>query len=742
MNKIPKTGLKGLVENWQSDLLASISVAFVAMPLALGIAIASGVAPVAGLISAVIGGIVTTFFRGSHLAINGPAAGLIGVILASVFALDDGSGHALHYVLAAIVVSGAIQILFGLLKLGKYADLFHSTVIQGILAAIGVIIIAKQIHIAMGTVSASNEIVGTLVDAVRQIPNINPFVGIISFIGLLLLIFQSKLSYKLFHVIPAPLWLLLLSIPFVFAFDFFEPHTRSFLGNIYTTGPELLINLPDNPLDAILYPDFSKIGTLPFWTSVLSILLISSILSLVGSKAVDKLDPYKRRTDLDKDLIGIGVSSMVAGAIGGLPIITVIVRSSVNVHNNAKTKWSNLYHGILLLMFMFILTPFIRMVPLSALAILLIFTGYKLISPKVFKHIYSYGPEQLIFFVGTLLITIYNGLLAGIFGGLALALLVHWLFSMVPPRQFFNMIFNSGSDLIVNKDGSGVMKIKGIANFLATLRVENLMARVQPGANITVDFSEAKLVDSSILENIYDFKRTQTNTGGSVDIIGLEHHNSASSHRLSLKTLSKSVNIKLSRRQKHLAELSEEHKWNFTPDRVYNLNFLESFYFFKTRPLEIRNNTIVSSNEESNWEICDVVFEEGAYAAADEYQTTLCLVKSSYRIPKFVIERKDFTTTYLNAAWHKDIDYKLYRNFSKDFIVKVESDEDMDAFLTPEFRSLIENSSVDHLECNGEAVMIFDANLTLARISEYEELVSFAEELQGFIKYEKILDEV
>ena len=732
--KIPKTGLKGLVENWQSDILAAISVALVAMPLALGIAIASGVPPMAGILSAVIGGVVTTFFRGSHLAINGPAAGLIAVILSAVFALDDGSGHALHYVLAAIVVSGGLQVLLGFLKLGKYADLFHSTVIHGILAAIGVIIIAKQIHIALGTVSASNEVVGTLVDAVRQIPNINPFVGIISLAGLLLLVFQSRISYKLFHIIPAPIWLLLLSIPFVFLFDFFEPQTQSFMGREYSTGPDLLINLPDNPLDAILYPDFSKIGTLAFWTSVLSITLISSIESLVGSKAVDKLDPYKRKTNLDKDLIGIGISTMISGAIGGLPIITVIVRSSVNVHNNAKTKWSNLYHGILLLLFIFILTPVIRMVPLCALAILLIYTGYKLTSPKVFKHVYSYGPEQLIFFTGTLIITLFTDLLIGIFGGLALALLIHWLISMVPIGQFFKMIFYSGSYLYKNKDGSSNLKIKGIANFLATLKIEDLMTRVEPGSQVTVDFSEAKLVDFSILENIYDFQRTHTNAGGSVSITGLADHNSSFKHRLSLKVLPRKADVKLNRRQLHLSEISEEHEWNFDPSYVNQLNFLESFYFFKTRPLEIRENTVTSKKEINDWEICDVTFEEGAYAAADEYQTTLCLVNSSKEIPKFVIEKKSFPTLYLKTSWHKDIDYIHYPNFSKDFIVKVENIEAMDSFLSEELKLLIEKSNIVHLESNGEAIMIFDAKLRLAQISDYSELVRLAEELQVFIK--------
>lgn len=733
MGSKPKNGFKGLIENWQSDLIAAVSVALVAMPLALGIAIASGVPPMAGILSAVIGGVVTTFFRGSHLAINGPAAGLIAVILTSIAALDDGSGRALNYVFAAIVISGAIQVLLGLLKLGKYADLFHSSVIHGILAAIGVIIISKQIHIAMGTVSSSTEIVGTLIDAVKQIPNINPFVGIISLTGLLLLIFQSRISYKLFHLIPAPLWLLVLAIPFVFMFNFFEPHTLSFLGKDFNIGPELLISLPDNPLDSVMFPDFSKINTLAFWASVLSITMISSIESLAGSKAVDKLDPYKRRTNLDKDLIGIGMSTMVAGAIGGLPIITVIVRSTVNIHNNAKTKWANLYHGLLLLLFIFILTPFIRMVPLCTLAILLVYTGYKLASPKVFKHIYNYGPEQLIFFAGTFIITLYTDLLIGLFGGLALSLLIHWLLSMMPMRTFIKMIFDSGSHLFTNKDGSYNMKIKGIANFLATLKIEDLMSRIQPGTRVTVDLSEAKLVDHSILENLYDFQRSHGVTGGNVFITGLEKHASSTEHKLAMKILPQKPALQRTKRQTRLAEMAGGHNWNFEIPHLNTLKYFESFHFFKTRPIEVQLNTVTSKSKESKWEICDVYFEEGAYAAASEYHTTVCLVKASKPIPKFVIEKKSFTDIYLNTSWHKDIDYSLFKDFSKDFIVKVEDAQKMTDFLNPEINSFIENGNIHHLESNGEAIMIFNDNLRLAQISDYSEIVKFVEELEGLI---------
>ncbi len=281
MIKIPETGIKGLKENWRNDSIASVSVAMVAMPLCLGIALASGVPPVAGLISAIVGGLITTFLRGSHIAINGPAAALIAAVLATITVLDDGSGNAFRYTLAAIVVSGAIQVILGIFKLGRIADIFPSSAIHGLLAAIGVIIFSKQLHVAIGTSSNADTTIGVLTDVFKEIPNINPFVALISLCGLALLIFQSKISYKLFHLLPAPVWVLAISIPFVYIFNFLEPHQLNFFGKEYSIGPEYLVNIPSNPFEVIIYPDFSKIGTLPFWIAVISLTLIASIEILV-----------------------------------------------------------------------------------------------------------------------------------------------------------------------------------------------------------------------------------------------------------------------------------------------------------------------------------------------------------------------------------------------------------------------------------------------------------------------------
>ena len=183
MESIPKTGFKGLTENFQSDLIAAISVSLIALPLSLGIALAAGAPAMSGILSAVVGGVVTTFFRGGHISINGPAKGVIAVILLGITLMDDGSGQAFNYVLAAIVVSGALQTVLGVLKLGRLADIFHSSVILGILAAIGIIIFAKQIHVALGTESESASIIQNLIDAVVLLPQANPFVVLISLTG-------------------------------------------------------------------------------------------------------------------------------------------------------------------------------------------------------------------------------------------------------------------------------------------------------------------------------------------------------------------------------------------------------------------------------------------------------------------------------------------------------------------------------------------------------------------------------
>lgn len=737
----PNTGLKGFIENWRFDIVAAVSVALVAMPLALGIAVASGAPPMSGVLSAVIGGLVTTFIRGSHIAINGPANALIAVILAAVVGLDSGEGgiKTFQYVLAAIVISGGLQTLLGIFRLGRIAEMFPSSVIHGILATIGIIIVAKQLHVAMDTVSDGRNAIAMLIDAFKKIPEANPFVGIISILGLLLLVFHSRISYKLFHFLPAPIWVLLISIPFVFLFDFKSEHSIALFGKVYEVGPRLLVPMPDNALDSIIHPDFSKINTGRFWLAVISITLIGTVETLTSTKAVDKLDPYKRKTNLNKDLIGVGLSTMLSGALGGLPIVTVIIRSTVNVHNNAKTKWSKFFHGLILLVFVLLLSPVIKVVPLAALAVILVFSGFKLAAPRVFTHAYEQGLEQLLFLIGTMVITIFSSLLWGILGGIVITLGVHILLSRVPVQVFFKMVFNPGTRLVEKSDGNYELKVKGVANFLYILRLNKLLERVPEGAMLKINISTARLIDLTVLEHIEDFKRSHKLTGGDVNIVGVEHHVASTVHPLALKSQTSPMPTRLSQRQQSMKNIAAENGWTFRAEIDWNTYYLQNFQFFESRPVEYKTNVMNGTFNEGtiSWELCDLTFDEGAFIATQVYHTTAQYVKLPYRIPKFILEAEVLFDKIFDKVvpihGSRDIDFSTHKKFSNNLLLKGEDEAAVRSFFTDELINFIEDQEIYHVESNGEALLIFK-NLRIANINDLESMLEFSEQLTKRIK--------
>ena len=734
MEALPKKGIQGLVENWKSDLIAAVSVALIALPLSLGIALAAGAPAMSGIFSAIVGGVVTTLYRGGHISVNGPAKGVIGVILLGITLMDDGSGQAFNYVLAAVVISGLIQMLLCILKLGRLADIFHSSVIHGILAAIGIIIFAKQIHVAMGTHSDSPSIIQNLIDAVVFLPKANPFVLLIAITGLFLLLFHSKTNSRFFHLLPAPMWVIALSIPFVYAFNFFDQQTLSFFGKPFEVGPHLLLDIPNTITDSIMHPNFSKINTIEFWTTVFSILIITSIESLAIAKAVDKIDPYKRKTDLNKDLTGIGISTVAAGLIGGLPIIAVIIRSTVNIHNGAKTKWSNMYQGLLLLVFIVILSPIMRQVPLCAFAILLVYTGFKLASPAVFKQAYKQGTEQLIFFVGTMILTLYTNLLIGLLGGLILALVTHMLLARVSIAQFFKMVYHPRTKLIKRQDGNFDLKIRGIANFLGILKANKLVAQIPAGADVNIDLSETRLVGITYMDFLVEFLKTQRASGGKAFITGLDAHVSSSTYNRALKISLTSSATKLSQRQKRLRNLATERDYQYTSQVDWDTVYLKKFHFFEIRPIERKYNCLKGTFEglDVSWEIADVTFNEGQAFTAETFNTTMMVLKLNKKIPVFAMEKEGVLGKIFDRVvaltGYKDINFEMYPGFSKKFLLMGNSETEIRSFFTDEIIRFFENHQIYHLESNGEALFIFD-KIKLARTDETIAFIDYAEEL-------------
>ena len=426
---IPQTGLAGLKENWRSDLQSGLLVFLIALPLCLGISVASGFPPSAGIITAIIGGVLVSRISGSYLTINGPAAGLIVVVLAAVQALGEGDALAgYRYTLAAIVVASVLQVLMGVYKMGQLSSFFPTSVVHGMLAAIGIIIIATQTHVMLGVTPEP----GSLFSVITQIPHsllsMNAEIGLISFLGLLILIVWPFTESR----IPAPVIAVLVGIIFAWHFDLAQDQAAS--------RSKFVVGIPDDFLAGFYFPDFSKITTMAFWEAVLGISLVGSLESLLSATAVDKLDPYKRTSDLDRDLTAIGLGNFVAGLMGGLPMIAEIVRSSANINNGAKTAWANFFHGLILLLFVVLFTGFIQSIPLASLAALLVYTGYRLASPETFYRVKEIGKEQLFIFVVTIIGVLATDLLIGVLLGIIVKLAIN-LARGVWPNNLFRIHF-------------------------------------------------------------------------------------------------------------------------------------------------------------------------------------------------------------------------------------------------------------------------------------------------------------
>lgn len=746
------TGWKGYLQSWRYDLLAGFFVTLVALPLSLGIALASGAPLIAGIIAAIAGGLITTLYRGSHISINGPGAGLVSVTLVGVMLLADSEApfSGWPYVLAAVVVSGVIQIVMGIFRMGNLGNIVPAAVINGMLAAIGVIILVKQLHVALGGQSGGTNPIGDIATLPDTIATANPFVALISLGGLLLLIFHSKIKSKIFHFIPGPLWVLAFSLPLAFLFDFQNEHVHSFMGITSEVGPKFLIDLPgflsdvpqfflnmevpESVLSELFLPDFSKVGTYDFWSVVFSITLVGSIITLLASKAVEKLDTYKRRTNLNKDLIGNGLSTAISGLLGGLPVITVIVRSSVNVNHGARTKASNFYHGLILLLLVVFLARFIEMIPLAALATILVYTGYKLASPKALRDTYRKGWEQGMIMVFTLLMTLVFGLILGVLLGILLNLFIHMIKSNQEPLHFFKQLFRPMVNETHKADEKHYFRIGGILNFVNLLQLIRRLKTIPESGHVIFDLTHTRLVDYTTMEYLNEYAREYNAGQGQFDIIGLSVHHATSEHPNAMQVHTRqrpAPKGRLSQRESQLKLMAERQSANYNPSINWDATSLKKFRFFTNRPVEYKNNTIKGKYFDSvEWELSDVTFDEGALYSAEIFHSTIQEVRLPFGIPVFTMEKEEFFNRLARLTGEQDIEFKDHTKFSDTFVLKGHNEEKIRNFFTDDLINFFERKKVYHIESTGWSLIIF-RHLRQASAGEVEQMLAFSE---GLIK--------
>lgn len=531
----PLTGFAGFKQNWKADLTSGFLVFLIALPLCLGISMASGFPPVAGIFTAIIGGLVVSFLGGSQLTIKGPAAGLIIIALGAVSELGQGDpmlGYKLT--LAVVVAAGILQVILGWIKSGVLADFFPSAAVHGMLAAIGIIIIAKQLFTMIGVKPEASETLELFAELPHAFGELNPEIALIGFISLLILFLFPLFKNKYIRMVPAPLLVILVAIPIGRYFDLEHEHSYLFLdGHEYTIGPKFLVTLPDNLLSAITFPDFSQVFSMVSIKYIIMFALVGSLESLLSSKAIDGIDPYKRKSNMNKDLMGVGIGNTLAGFIGGLPMISEIVRSSANINNGGKTAWSNFFHGMFLLIFVAFFPMLIHQIPLAALAAMLVFTGYRLASPQSFYQTYKIGKEQLVIFLITIVFTLASDLLIGIGVGILTKFILHMV-NGLSIKYIFKPMFTvreNGDEFTVDVFHSAVF-----SNYIQLKKSLDALPR---GKTIRIDFSNANLIDHTVLENLHQYQHDYEHSHGKFILSGMDHLKKNSSHELSGRKLKK-----------------------------------------------------------------------------------------------------------------------------------------------------------------------------------------------------------
>jgi carbonic anhydrase len=423
----PQNGLAGL-KHWRNDLRSGFMVAMISLPFSMGIAITSGAPPVCGIVSAIIAGFLLPFLGGSYVTISGPAAGLApaiyagiawmgGVFLGSGASNEDVMQAGYPLVLVAIAIAGGLQMALARLKVARLSAIFPAAAIEGMLVAIGLMIIVKQFPLLLGQKFEAHEFWGILAETPEKLATMNAHAFGLGAACVVLLFVLSAVPGRLFKMLPPPVWV------------FFLGTIASRL--LFAPGAVDLISVPAAPLEnGIVLPKFTTVfGNAHLWLPlvyvVLTLMLIDGTESLATISAVDKLDPFHRRSDPDRTLLAMGASNVASSMLGGLTIIPGIVKSTANIIGGGRTQWANFYNACFLLFFLLFARDLINMVPTVVLASILVFIGFKLCRPKVWQHVAHIGAEQLIICAVTVLVTVTTDLLIGVAVGVGLKLVLN-----------------------------------------------------------------------------------------------------------------------------------------------------------------------------------------------------------------------------------------------------------------------------------------------------------------------------
>ena len=728
-----KNNIKNFFKTLPKNIFSGFVVSLIALPLGLGLAMASDAPPISGIIAAIVGGVIVSVLGGSHVTIVGPGNGLVGVLLVAISTLGIESAY------VAIMCSGVLLLLLGFFRMGALADFFPSSAIQGMLAAIGLIILGKQFHIMLAhkinrvdTIDYLMEIPNTIYDAFHYDDKGLIFAALAGVLSLAIMLFYSKIRNKYLQLIPAPMWIVIMSIGFSYYFELILHKPNPIAQEYMVSGiPSIQNIIADLPV-----PDFSGIWSFPFWASVLALTLIASIESLLSIKAVDKLDPEKRRSNVNRDLKALGLATVGSGLLGGLNVVTVIARSSVNVNQGASNRSSNFFHALFLVLFIVFFSTQLTRIPLPALMAILVYTGYKLASPKIITKMFSIGKEQLIIFFMTLIVTLKIGLITGIIAGVLTTFILHLIINRNLGYGLFIRNLLKPNVLMFEEQGnkgSYYVSVKHFCSFINYFRLKKHLDAIPEDQDVIVDFSLCDFVDDTVLENINSYQELFAKRGGHFDVVGLDMHDTETKHPFSSRRLlpvPKIIKNSLTRRQTSMETLAENYSLEYNPKKKKDTSFLSSFSFFRTKNINHIYNKL--SHKQNAITLFDIEFSEGEFIAKEVVRKSMLHIDLQFDIPEFTLDKEGFLEKVSAFAGFKDILIENHDDFSNRFYLLGDNKTGIAKFFNDDVTNFFESNPYYHVESNGNALLIFGKE-RLASIKEIKALYDFGKRLKDVI---------
>lgn len=600
----PAAGLAGL-KHWRHDLIAGLQVALLWTPFSLGVALASGAPAIAGLISAIVAGLLYPLLGGSHVTVSGPAAALAPVLLWGMLLLGHGdlaAGYPL--VLVAIVLTGLVQLVLSALRAGQYAAMLPATVVEAMMAAIGIMIIVRQIPSLLGSPSIpSKSVLESVANLPQQLTQAQPLVAAVGIISLVLMFALRRKVSGWWRWVPAAIIVAGFGVVTSLALDF---------------DSRLRIAMPEHMLDGIHFPAFAQFLSSPdLWLTmalvVLTFTMIDGVESVASVKAVDKIDPWRRKSDSNKTLRAMGVCNLTSGMVGGLTVIPNAVPSRANIDAGAHTLWSNLYSGLFLLLFAFALPGLLRLIPLAAIAGILSYIGWRLCEPALFARMLAIGRDRFLVFVGTVVAILLTDLLVGMLIGVMIELVL-LVYLLMPSMRFVltgRMDFPAASHLLwVNfasmfrspvikhrtEEQQGrtehVLTLGSLVGF-NLLPLEKALARIPANEAVRLRFTEsARIIDHTAAEFLQHVEEESAAHGRRFSVDGTEHFQAFSAHPLAARMQEPHIAHEIAKqdeRAQQMAALAQRFGLAFSPAVTGTINRHDFVYLRRGDQREERN---------------------------------------------------------------------------------------------------------------------------------------------------------